>query len=71
MKLNIKVVANSSKNSIEKTGDGFKVHLKEKALKGKANRALIDFLAECFKIKKSQVAIVAGLTSNQKIVEIF
>ena len=53
MKLNIKVVANSSKNSIEKTGDGFKVHLKEKALKGKANRALIEFLAEHFKCSKN------------------
>ena len=70
MKINVKVIANSSKDSIEKTSDGLKVHLKEKAIKGKANKALIEMLAEHFKVKKSQIQIVKGQTSNQKIISI-
>lgn len=70
MKLNVKVIANSSKNSIETVSNGFRIHLKEKAIKGKANKALIELLAEYFNVKKSKVEIKKGLTSSNKIVEI-
>jgi hypothetical protein len=70
IKIKVKVIANSSQNKIEKIPDGLKVHLKEKASKGKANKALIELLAEHFKVKKSQIQIVKGQTSNQKIISI-
>ena len=69
MKLNIKVIANSSKNSIEKISETeYKIHLKEKAIKGKANKALIELLAEHFGKKKSAIAIEKGISSNNKII---
>jgi hypothetical protein len=70
MKIHVKVIANSSKNSIELTSDGLKVHLKEKAIKGKANKALIEMLAEHFGKKKSEISIKRGLTSSNKFLEI-
>jgi len=70
MKINIKVIANSSKNSIENTINGIKIHLKEKAVKGKANKALVEILAEHFGKKKSEIKIVSGLMSRDKIIEV-
>ena len=70
MRINVKVIAGVSRNEIEKTSDGLKVHLKEKAVKGKANKALVEMLAEHFNVKKNQIQIVKGMTSNKKVVEI-
>jgi hypothetical protein len=70
MKIQVKVIANSSQEKIEKTSEGLKIHLKEKAVKGKANKALIEMLAEHFGKKKSEVNIIKGQTSNKKIIEI-
>lgn len=38
--------------------------------KGKANEKLIEILSEYFKISKSQIKIVSGFTSSNKIVNI-
>jgi len=38
--------------------------------KGKANEAVIKLLAKHFKVAKSKVKIVRGLTSRNKVVEI-
>ncbi len=70
MKLNIKVIANSKQNKVEKVGNGLKVHLTSQPVKGKANKELIETLAKHFKTKKSNIKITKGLTSNQKEVEI-
>ena len=70
IKINVKVITNSSKDSIEKTSEGLKVHLKEKAVKGKANKALIEMLAEHFRKRKSEIKIIKGHTSNKKTLEI-
>ena len=68
--INVKVVAGASKDSIEKTSDGLKVHLKEKAIKGKANKALVEMLAKYFNKKKGEIEIISGMTSNKKIISI-
>jgi len=71
MKINVKVIANSSKDSIEEISESdYKVHLKEKAVKGKANKALVELLAKHFQIKKNQIRIAAGLKSNYKSIDI-
>jgi uncharacterized protein (TIGR00251 family) len=46
------------------------VSLKAPAVEGKANKALIDFLADAFRTKKRHVCIVAGEHSRLKTVEI-
>jgi len=39
-------------------------------VEGKANKALIKFLAEHFNVKKSQIKIVKGEKSRDKVVEV-
>jgi hypothetical protein len=46
------------------------VHLHAPAVDGKANAALIVYLAEELSLKKRQLTIVSGLLSRQKIVAI-
>ncbi len=70
MKLNIKVIPNAKKSAIAETENGFKVHLRAPALEGKANEALIGFLAEHFGVKKKAVKLLRGEKSRQKVVEI-
>lgn len=66
MKLNIKVIPNA-KRCIYKDG---KVYLTAPAQEGKANKMLIEFLAEHFNISKSKVKIIRGHKSRIKVVEI-
>lgn len=71
MRICVKVVPNSKKTRIEKIGeDDFKVKVDEKAEDGKANRRLIEVLAEYFKVPKSSVVISKGQKSRNKIIEI-
>jgi len=67
MKLTVKVIPNSKENKIEKENDILIVRLKEKAEKGKANIALIKLLTKYF---NSQVRIVSGHRSRNKVIEI-
>jgi len=46
------------------------VYVREPAVEGRANKAVIKLLAEYFKVPKSQVKIVRGYTIRQKIVRI-
>lgn len=47
-------------------GERIKVRLAARALDGKANEALIEFLAGHFKVPKSRVRIASGLRSRRK-----
>ena len=49
-----------------KHGERLKVRLAARAVDGKANQALIEFLAEHFHVAKSRVRIASGLKSRQK-----
>ncbi|HEX6318768.1 MAG TPA: DUF167 domain-containing protein [Burkholderiales bacterium] len=51
-------------------GERLKIRLAARAVDGKANEALIEFLAAHFKVRKSSVRITAGLRSRQKRVVI-
>jgi len=48
----------------------FIVAVKERAVDGKANRAIEKALAEHFRVSQSCVRIVAGSASREKILEI-
>ncbi|QDT54165.1 hypothetical protein Pan44_21920 [Caulifigura coniformis] len=47
-------------------GGRLKVAVTAVAEKGKANEALVESVAEAFGLKRSQVTLVSGQTSNQK-----
>jgi len=70
MKISIKVTAGSRKNEYKQEGDLVKVHLTAPALEGRANAALIKFLAEHFKVRAADIEILKGLKSRHKIVNI-
>lgn len=50
--------------------DVYKVCVKEPPVDGKSNQAISKALAEYFKISQSQVRLVSGRSSKQKIFEI-
>lgn len=66
MKLEVKVVPNAKRNEIK----GEKIYLNAPAIEGKANEALVEFLAEHYGVKRRQVRIIKGLKSRSKVVEI-
>jgi len=51
-------------------GERLKVRLAARAVDGKANQALVEFLAEHYKVPKRNVRIESGLKSRQKRVVI-
>ena len=51
-------------------GDRVKIRLAAPAVENKANQALIDFLAEHYRVPRRNVRIAAGLRSRQKRVVI-
>jgi uncharacterized protein (TIGR00251 family) len=71
MKLKIKVVPKSSRNSVAGwVGDTLKVCVNAAPEKGKANLAAQEILAAALGLPKDKVRIVSGLTSARKLVEI-
>ena len=71
MKIKVKVIPNSSRNEIVGwQGDILKVKVKAPADKGKANKELINILAEKYHAAERQINIVRGMTSRSKIIEI-
>jgi len=55
---------------IEIDGNRILVGLTSKPEKGEANRELVRKLAKYFKVSTSQIRIVSGLKSKNKVVEI-
>lgn len=72
MKIFIKVKTVAKHNAVKKIDNShYAVSVKEPPIQGKANQAIIKTLAKYFGVKKSNIKIISGLTSKQKIVEIF
>jgi uncharacterized protein (TIGR00251 family) len=67
----VKVIPRSSKREVIETGPGeYKVYLNAPPADGRANRELIEILAEYLALPKSAVNIVGGRSARTKIVEI-
>lgn len=69
-RLNIKVIPNAKQNKLVEEPGRLKVYLTAPPVNGKANKALIAFLAEHFNVKKSAVKIVRGESGREKVVAI-
>lgn len=68
--INVRVIPNAKKNDVSEEMGQLKVHLKAQAVGGKANKALIEVLAEFFNVKKSDVKIIRGERSKEKVIEV-
>lgn len=71
LKIKIHVVANAKKKEVIKIStDEFKVKVDAIPEKGKANKRLIEILAEHFNLSKNSIRIISGEKSHNKIIEI-
>ena len=69
-KFKIKVVANSKINLIDFCEEYIKVKVMARAVDGKANKAIIEYLSEVLSIPKSKISIVLGEKSSIKTIQI-
>jgi uncharacterized protein (TIGR00251 family) len=70
--LAVRVIPRSPRNEVAGILDDgtVKIRLTSPPVDGKANRALIKFLAGLLDVKASQVEIVAGITGRNKLIVI-
>jgi uncharacterized protein (TIGR00251 family) len=65
----VRVVPRARKNEISgRHGEAVKIRLTAPPVEGAANEALIGFLSEILEVRKSQIEILSGHASRDKIV---
>ncbi len=71
MLIKVYVTANAKQARVVKiTEDYFEIWVDERAVDGRANKRLLEILAEHFNIPKSRITIVKGTKSRNKIVQL-
>ncbi|MDD2326513.1 MAG: DUF167 domain-containing protein [Alphaproteobacteria bacterium] len=70
-KISVRLIPNASRSEIAgQEGSVWKIRLAAPPVDGKANAALIEFLAKILDLPKSSIEIIKGQTSKQKTLEI-
>lgn len=67
-KFKIKVVQNSKNNSIEFCEEFIKIKIKERAIEGRANKAIIAYFSDLLSIAKTKIKILNGEKSSIKTI---
>ncbi len=71
MILKVEAHLNSKEEFVEKIGESFyKVYVKERPIKGKANKRIVEMLSKFLKIPKSQIILKKGEKGKIKIFQI-
>jgi uncharacterized protein len=70
MRINVRVIPRSGRNTLEWEEGGIRARLTAPPVDGAANAALITLLAERLALPKRNIEIVRGATGRQKIIEI-
>ena len=71
MRLYVRVTPRAGRNEVIKISEGeYKVKVTTPPEKGKANKSVIDLLADYFRVPKSFISIVGGKTTRIKIIDI-
>ena len=71
MLIKVKVFPGSKKEKIiKKSQDSFEIKVKEKPIKGLANKEVIKVLASYFNIPESKIKLIKGFKQRNKIFEI-
>ena len=72
MQISLQVKPNSNEDSVEVLTEFlFKIYVKAKPVRGKANKSIINVLSEFLEISPRQIAILRGTASNNKLVKLF
>ena len=65
--ISLRIVPRSSKNEVcGELGDALKIKLQAPPVEGKANKALIEFLAKALDVPRNRISILAGDTGRNK-----
>ncbi len=68
---NVKVIPRANRNEIVGVeNDALKIRLNAPPLEGRANEALIKFLAEMLGVARTKVEIVRGETARNKVIRV-
>jgi uncharacterized protein (TIGR00251 family) len=70
MKIQVKVKPGSRTQKVTQAGESFIIKVKEPPKEGKANQAVIKLLAEHFGVPQSQIKILSGFRTKNKVVEV-
>ena len=71
MRISVKVKPNSKESTVEITANNeYILRVKEKALDGRANAAVVKLLSEYLGIPKVRISIIKGHTSRNKVISI-
>ncbi len=71
MLIKIKVFPYSKKEEItKKAEDSFEIKVKEKPIRGEANRRVVEVLSLYFKIPGAKIRLIKGFKERNKIFEI-
>jgi len=71
VRLNVYVQPGASRTALAGTHAGaIKIRIAARALDNAANRALIEFVADCLGIARSRVIIVSGTANRRKVLQI-
>ena len=68
--IQVRVIPSAKKVQVKEADGIYKVYLTAAPIEGKANKALIQTLADYFKVKRSQVSIIKGEKSRDKVIRI-
>lgn len=70
MRLVVRVIPRAKKERIENKEGKLKVYLLAPAIEDKANKRLVEVLADHFNTRKSAIKIVTGRKSRDKVIQI-
>jgi uncharacterized protein len=71
MKIKVRVIPGAKENKLVHQTDGsLRAYVTAPPIEGAANKVLIKMLAKKYKVTKSEVEIIKGLTSRDKLVRI-
>lgn len=68
--IEVKVTAGAKSNSFKKENGLYYIRIMAKAIDGKANKSIIEFLSEELNLKKKDIEIIRGEKSGKKIIYI-
>lgn len=70
-RLKLRIVPNAKRNEVTGVhGDALKIKIAAPALEGKANEALIEFVAEKLALHRRDITLISGDKSRDKLIEI-
>jgi uncharacterized protein (TIGR00251 family) len=71
MLIRVYVTSNTREARVVKVSDDyFEVRVDEMAVGGRANKRLLEILAEHFKVHKSRISILKGTKARNKLVQV-